>query len=91
VRLLWSDEALADLDEVARRAPRQARWVHAAIEALADAPFPGMYRQLEGRPDEHVLSVPPYAVFYLITGPLAGVQLVVLRIRDSRRRRESWK
>lgn len=87
MRLLWSEAALADLDELAQAAPRQARRVHAVIEALADGPFPGMYREVEGRPGEHVLSAPPHAVFYRIVG---GNQLVVLRIRDARRRRQPW-
>ncbi len=46
-----------------------------------------MYRRVElGRLDEHVLSVPPHAVFYAVKGD----ELTVLTIIDSRRRREPW-
>lgn len=42
------------------------------------------YRRVEGRPGEHILPVPPHAVFYVIEGGT----LVVLGHVDSRLRRE---
>jgi len=45
-----------------------------------------MYRHVEGRPNEHVLPVPPHAVFYAIEGN----NLTVLRIVDGRRRKQPW-
>jgi len=82
----WPAEALADLAAAADFAPRQALRVYAAIEALAEQPFPWMYRGVEGRADEHVLSVPPHAVFYTINGD----RIRILAIADTRRRREPW-
>ncbi len=45
-----------------------------------------MYRRVEGRPGEHVLPVSPHAVVYVIEGDT----LIILRLMDSRRRKESW-
>jgi hypothetical protein len=45
-----------------------------------------MYRRVEGRPGEHVLPLPPHAVFYVVEGGT----LTVLRVTDSRRRKQPW-
>jgi hypothetical protein len=75
LRLVWSSEALAGLENVAERAPRGAAHLVEAVEWLVDSPFPSMHRLLTGRQQgQHVLSVPPYVVFYAIEGD----QLTVL-------------
>jgi plasmid stabilization system protein ParE len=86
LRLVWTDEALADLENIAERAPRAAEHVLDAVEWLVEIPFPGMFRRLTERPEEHVLTVPPYVVFYRV----AGDELEVLTIEDGRRRRTAW-
>ena len=67
-------------------APMGAADVHEAVLRLLESPFPGMYRRVEGRPEEHVLSVRPYVVFYRVDGD----SLTVLSVEDVRRRRERW-
>ena len=86
MRLVWSDESLRDLRDIFERAPVQARRIHLLTEGLRDAPFPGMYRRVPERPGEHVLSVPPYAVFYAIDGDIVTISTII----DARRRREPW-
>ena len=86
MRLVWTDEALDDLEAIAERAPRAAEHVLDAVEWLVEVPFPAMFRRLSERPEEHVLSVAPYVVFYRI----AGDELEVLAREDSRRRRSDW-
>ena len=86
MRLVWDDQALADLDSVSDRAPRGAADVYRAIQRLVSLPFPGMYRRVEGRLNEHVLPVPPYAIFYEIEGD----SLTITAITDVRRHREPW-
>ena len=87
MRLLWSTEALDGLEDVAARAPRGAAHLVEAVEWLVASPFPGMHRILTGQlKDQHVLSVPPYVVFYAIEGD----QLTVLTVTDARRRRRPW-
>lgn len=86
MRLIWSDRSLDDLRDLHDRAPVQARRVQALTEGLRDLPFPGMYRRVVEEPGEHVLSVPPQAVFYAVEGD----SMTVLRIVDSRRRQEPW-
>jgi len=41
---------------------------------------------LEGRPGEHIMSVPPYAVFYSVDSSA----ITVLTIKDGRQRRDPW-
>jgi len=77
---------LAELEEIYTRAPLQARAVVMAVDALVASPFPGMYRGIETRPGEHVMSVRPHAVFYMVKGDT----LAVLAVEDSRRRVEPW-
>lgn len=87
MRLHWSTEALAGLEAVAERAPRGAAHLVEAVEWLVASPFPGMHRLLTGRREgQHVLSVPPYVVFYAIEGD----QLTVLTVTDARRLRRPW-
>ena len=86
MRLVWDDRALVDLDSVSDRAPRGAADVYREIQRLVRSPFPGMYRRVEGRLNEHVQPVPPYAVFYEIEGD----SLTITAIADARRRREPW-
>jgi len=44
-----------------------------------------MYRRVRGRPRDHVLSVSPYVVLYRVDGDT----LIVLRVLDGRRERET--
>ena len=83
---MWSRPALDDLRDISERALVQGRRLQGNVEALVRSSFPGMYRRVEGRPGEHVLPVPPHAVFYVIEGDT----LIVLRLVDSRRRQEGW-
>jgi len=87
VRLSWSDEALADLESIAERAPVQAGRVVSSVERLVQLPLPGMHRRLAGgRGDEHVLTVPPHVVLYTIDGET----LNVVAILDARRQHQRW-
>jgi hypothetical protein len=45
-----------------------------------------MHRGLAGRTGQHVLSVPPYVVFYAIEGD----ERTVLTVTDAPRRRQPW-
>lgn len=81
---MWSRRALDNLSDISDVAPVQARRLQGNVEALVRSPFPGMYRRVEGRPGEHVLPLPPHAVFYVVEGDT----LTVLRVIDSRRRKE---
>jgi hypothetical protein len=84
LRLLWSSEALAGLEDIAERAPRGAAHLVEAVEWLVDSPFPAMHRVLTGRRQaQHVLSVPPYVVLY-------GFEGDQLTVTDTRRRRQPW-
>ena len=86
MRVLWEDQALADLEAVADRAPRSAAHLYEAVRWLAGQRFPGAFRRLARDRPEHVLSVPPYIVIYRVDGD----QLSVLALEDARRRREGW-
>ena len=86
MRLIWSERALTNLGDVHARAPVQARRLQLVVESLREAPFPGMHRRLPDRLEEHVLTSPPYAVFYV----LSGDTLTILRIEDARRRITPW-
>jgi hypothetical protein len=87
LRLPWSSEALAGLEAIAERAPRGAAHLVEAVEWLVASPFPGMHRRSADRPEgQHVLSVPPYVVFYAIEGD----ELTVLTVTDARRLRRPW-
>ena len=82
MRVLWEEQALADLEEIADRAPRAAAHVYERVRWLADAAFPHAFRRLADDRDEHVLSVRPYIVLYAVEGD----ELIVLGIDDARRR-----
>ena len=86
MRLVWTGEALRDLEGIAHRAPRAAGHVFEAVSWLARQPFPHAFRRVVDTADEHVLTVPPYVVIYA----LHGDELEVLTIEDSRRRSEPW-
>jgi len=86
VRLVWSEAALADLEGIVARAPRAAGHLYEAVGWLQSQPFPGMFRRLRDRPNEHVLPLPPRAIFYVVEGDT----ITVLRIVDGRQRREPW-
>jgi len=85
VRLIWIDEAIEELRAIHERAPVRSQAIVRAVDVLVGSPFPEMYRRVEGRLEEHVLSVPPYALFYRVDGD----SLTVLSVIDVRRRRES--
>jgi hypothetical protein len=82
----WSKEAKAQLKAIAQRAPRQAGGLYDAVYALARQPFPGMYREIEGRPGEHVLTVSPLFAVYMVTAR----RLTVLSVEDARQQQEPW-
>lgn len=83
---MWMDEAIRALGAVHDRAPLGARAIVLAVDTLAGSPFPAMYRRVEERPEEHVLSAPPYAVFYRVDGDT----LTVVGVADVRRRQDPW-
>jgi len=86
VRLTWSEAALADLEGIVLRSPRTAGHLYEAVGWLQRQPFPGMFRRLRDRPNEHVLPLPPHAIFYIVEGDTINV----LRTVESRQRREPW-
>ncbi len=87
MRLLWSDDALADLERVARRAPVQASRVVDAVDRLAGLPSPAMHRRIRnGGPDEHLLTVTPHVVLYSV----GDDTITVIAVMDGRRRVEPW-
>ena len=84
MRVEWSDEALADLEEIAERAPRAALLVHERIVwlgELAEHGFANLFRRY-AQTDRRVVSVPPYVVIYRVRGDV----LAIVRIADARRR-----
>jgi plasmid stabilization system protein ParE len=85
VRLRWSDPALADLGELADRAPAQAAAVVRAAEWLAHLKTPAIGRYI---PEFEALywPVPPQGIVYNVEGD----EVIIERIRDSRRRLEPW-
>ena len=85
MRLRWDDRALDELRAARDRAPRQAQAVVTEVEWLAASPFPGMFRRVGGRTRDHVLVVAPYVVLYRVDGDA----LIVLRVLDGRRERET--
>ncbi|MHB8324621.1 MAG: type II toxin-antitoxin system RelE/ParE family toxin [Candidatus Dormibacteria bacterium] len=89
MRLVWSQPALEQLEALSQRAPVQAAAVVAAMEWMAGL------RQSHlalGRPVPHTLQrywpVPPQGVFFRVSSD--GQELVVVAVRDARRRRLSW-
>ena len=82
MRLDWTERSLADLEELAERAPQQAARVYDAARWLARQRFPDLGRdvpELECR----YWPVPPQGIFYVVIGG----ELRVIRIWDMRRRR----
>ncbi len=86
MRLLWSEDALRDLEVIADRAPRAAHHVYDSVRWLAGQQFAHLFRPIVGRPGEHIMSVPPYVVFYGVDGDA----IIVLTIKDGRQVRDPW-
>ena len=86
MRLRWTDPALADLAELAQRAPVQAAAVVRAVEWLAGLRTPTVGRYV---PDLDALywPVPPQGVAYLVD---QRGEIVIVGIYDARRRRQPW-
>lgn len=89
MRLVWSQPALEQLEALSERAPVQAAAVVAAMEWMAGL------RQSHvalGRPVPHTRQrywpVPPHGVFFRVSPD--GGTLVVVAVRDARRRRVPW-
>lgn len=82
----WSKEAKAQLKAIAQRAPMQAVSLFDAVYALARQPFPARYREIQGRPGEHVLTVSPLFAVYMVTAR----RLTVLSVEDDRQQQEPW-
>jgi ParE toxin of type II toxin-antitoxin system, parDE len=85
LRVDWSDEALADLEELTEWAPVQAVNVFNAVLWLGRQRFPNLGRYLPEFECRY-WAVPPQGILYEVEG---GV-LRVLRIYDARRRRRAW-
>lgn len=87
MRIEWEDHAFADLEAIVERAPRQAKRVFEAIDALAASPFPGMFRRRQGHDPEHLLTVvwTPYLVIYRLLREQSVLSIV--RVLDGRRQR----
>lgn len=86
MRLNWTDDALTDLEELAERAPVQARKVLDAATWLARQRFPNLGRYVPEMECRY-WAVPPQGLFYKEDGG----ELLVLRVYDARRRSEPWK
>jgi hypothetical protein len=86
LRLVWSRRALAELDRLADRAPTQATGVYEPMRWMTDLGV-SLGRTVPGSPDLH-WPVPPQGVFSRISED--GRDLVVVAIRDARRRRRPW-
>ena len=86
MRLVWSPRALNGLRRVADRAPGQAAAVVEAMEWMADLDV-SLGRHVPSSSDLY-WPVPPQGVFYRISED--GRDLVVVAIRDARRRRRPW-
>ena len=82
MKLVWTEQALDDLDELAERAPSQAARVLDAATWLARQRFPDLGRHVPEL-DCRYWPVPPQGVFYLAEGD----RLLILRVWDSRRSR----
>jgi len=86
LRLVWSRRALRGLDRLAERAPAQATSVYEAMRWMADLGV-SLGRTVPGSSDLY-WPVPPQGVFYRVSDD--GCDLVVVAIRDARRRRRPW-
>ena len=85
MRLRWTDPALADLLELADRAPAQAAAVVRAVDWLAGLRTPAVGRYV-AELDALYWPVPPQGVAYLVERG----EIVILGIYDARRRRQPW-
>lgn len=86
MRLIWNQQALAQLKRLAERAPGQAVAVYDAMRWMADLGV-SLGRSVPGR-NERYWPVPPQGVFYRIGKD--GRDLIVVAVRDARRRRSPW-
>ncbi len=82
MRVYWTERSLADLEELAERAPAQAARVYDAVQWLARQRFADLGRQVPELNCRY-WPAPPHGVFYLVESG----ELKVLRIWDSRRSR----
>lgn len=82
MKLLWEDQALADLRELAEWSQPRARAVVDAMEWMARVGF-SLGRAVG---EERYWPVPPLGVFYVIHQDVIYVTAVV----DARRRRQAW-
>ena len=85
MRLRWTDPALADLAELAERAPAQAAAVVRAVEWLAGLRTPAVGRYV-AELGALYWPVPAQGVAYLVERG----ELVILGIYDGRRRGRPW-
>lgn len=85
MRLDWSARALHDLECAADWSRGQAEAVVNAMEWMADTGF-SLGRSIPGT-DERYWPIPPLGVIYRIEGRR---RLRVIRVIDTRQRREPW-
>jgi plasmid stabilization system protein ParE len=85
LRLVWTERALADLERAAEWSLPQAG---AAVNAMTWMAMTGfsLGRKMPGPGVRYYWPVPPLGAFYRVDGDT----LRVLRVIDSRRRKEPW-
>jgi hypothetical protein len=86
VRLVWNRKALAQLERLSKRAPGQALAVYDAMRWMADLGV-SLGRPVP-RHNERYWPVPPQGVLYRVSKD--GGDLIVVAIRDARRRRRPF-
>jgi plasmid stabilization system protein ParE len=85
VRLVWLRQASEDLRRLAERAPAQAVAVFNAASWLTETSTPKVGRiALPG--ERRYWPVPPQGIYYRVKGD----DVIILAIRDARRRRKPW-
>jgi len=77
--------AIRNLAALVERAPVQAERVVAAAEKFAVTGFPDRGRRVPERKQRY-LAVPPQGIFYRVVGD----DLIIVAVRDARRRRKPW-
>ena len=85
MRLRWRRQARSDLRELAERAPAQAAAVYRTAQWLAEQNFSRLGHPVAGT-DERYWPVPPQGIFYRV----GKGELLIIRVLDTRRRREPW-
>lgn len=87
LRVVWADEALAQVVLLGLRAPAQARHVWAEVEHLARLRMAGVGRpDPDGRPGVRYRAVPPQGIVYMVRDD----ELLVIQVLDARQRHEPW-